>query len=131
MMGAELADEHSFGADEVIAPVVSLCSIPKSLSNAAWSSASVESALTRIAGSPPTQRELISMRTTIFKEVLPGPTREEKRSRAANLRQFERHMGIVIPMLAQSLVTATVLNMCYSLRNQPNQEKLLMHVLRC
>ena len=66
----------------------SICG-PKAKPAVCFALGPVERELKRILGSSPQQRELLALRKGLFKGILPPASREEKRSKRANLRAFE------------------------------------------
>ena len=56
----------------------------------------VERELKRILDSNPEQRELLALRKGLLKGLLPPASREEKRSKRANLMAFERNAQVII-----------------------------------
>jgi hypothetical protein len=82
-----------------------------------------------MTGAQPTQRELLLLCTKLFNNILPLPTRDEKRSRAANLLIIERFCAVLLPLLANPRVAAAILTLFYTSKRPGEQEKLLLHVL--
>jgi hypothetical protein len=60
---------------------------------------SVRARLFKLIGSEIHQPELIALRRGLFKDILPAPTREEKRLWCENMVAFECHRDQILPLL--------------------------------
>jgi hypothetical protein len=90
---------------------------------------SVIDRLNSIIGSEVRQSELLTLRKTLFADILGKPSRSECRLKVANVAAFEAHRGEIMEMLDNRAVLASVTRI--ALRNRSKmaeKETVLMHV---
>jgi hypothetical protein len=88
----------------------------------------VESRFRAILGSTIRQQELIALRKGLFQKLLPELCRSERRTKAENLRLFERHRDIVLAILESPLAVQEVMEVASRHRtSEKDARELLFH----
>jgi hypothetical protein len=79
-----------------------------------------------LIGSDIRQKELITLQLGMFKDILPPPTREEKRSRTLNVASFDRHRDEVLALLDSPDIIREVLVVVFESRTQRSERNSLL-----
>ena len=81
--------------------------------------------LFQITGAHLTQNEIILLRKTIFRKVLPPIKRDEIRNKLLNLKCLDKHSGKILPLLRMPSVQVTIRNYVFERRRDFEKNEMI------
>ena len=86
-------------------------------------------ALTNILGQEPTHKELLALRMGLFNNIMPNPTRAERRSKLKNIEKMEEYADSIVRVVSNKATQKEIVRLALSLRREREGREILMHAI--